>query len=661
MVIETDFPVFPFRADWTNPLVETISFQTGILQSVEGAEQRRALRETPRRTFEVDLVLIKGERTFYDLFMNKYSGSTIYAPLYWEVVPITQSLTANITSSIVANTVNSEWAGTVYSVLVNKDARYSEVVQIASITDSLITFTAPVANQWPKGSTLLPLRKCVIDQTGDLTHSTAAVATVSLQLRVLGANPRTPAADPSPVYLGVPVYQQEPNWIDDLTVGINRNMATFDPAIGLSYQYDAVGRALLGQAYSWFLRGRDDLAAFRDTIYRNQGCAKSFWLPTFKADFKLLEDISVTDTTITVESTGFVLAGGVTDGREYIAIKLEQMVLYAQLAGVTAGPSPDIEILHLTAPLGYSPTTDTVLKISFMDSARFDSDDFAISHFAGLDSLHTITATFRTIKNTRTAPLPIYLPIPDAVQTLDPCGFITPGGPPTGRNMCWFFRAVNSLELRSPPFTPAQGSLLVLSIVGRTRDLRDGVLPLPTASWDPKPMTGTIEWTFQGVEATSNLRLYTLIVPTDGFVIDLTFADLHPDGQHFGTDPVTVSVSEITNPTAFTVSMGTAITNDSTGLVGPSIDCGIRSFVFYVFGGYNDVGDTSIISGPAIQPEFVITGAFDQSTQNTSALTMLIGYLGGILNPSLSPKDNAIWTTANGGHVGCAAIVMKVF
>ena len=42
--------VFPFPPDARGDIVETLAWQTDVLRSTSGAEQRRALRLAPRRT-----------------------------------------------------------------------------------------------------------------------------------------------------------------------------------------------------------------------------------------------------------------------------------------------------------------------------------------------------------------------------------------------------------------------------------------------------------------------------------------------------------------------------------------------------------------------------------------------------------------------------------
>lgn len=421
---DIDLPVFSFRANWREPMVERVSFLTDILRAQEGAEQRRELRQTPRRSFDVDLLLVGAERTFWDLFINALGGQEITAPLYWEVVSVPATLTATVSDRIDFDTSFREWPyheGRL-AILMGKTAMDYEVVEIAAVDAGGVDLALPVARSWPKGTKLLPLRRCVLSQVGELSHPSAAVASVTVQLRVVGPNPWTPAADDSPVYLGLPVFLSEPNWVENLSVNYDREVSLLDVDVGLTYQVDDLGRVLLGQAHRWFLPGREKLAGFRDLIYRHRGRAGSFWLPTFKADLKLVSPAAFNQINIEVEDVNFGYTGGPTGGREYIAIRHTGGTIIRKVLSISAGSSPATRRLNLDAQLGLALSPGVVRRISFVDVARFDTDEFDITHFGGVDQHHDASALFRTFKNTRTAPAPISLPISNAIMTDQPCG-----------------------------------------------------------------------------------------------------------------------------------------------------------------------------------------------------------------------------------------------
>lgn len=417
-------PVFSFRPNWQEPMVERVSFLTDVIGTDQGVEQRRSIRETPRRSYEADFLLTHEERTFWDLYVDNLGGLEMTAPIYWEVVTIPATLTATVTSRINFDTTRREWAyhAGLLAILMGKTARDYEVVEIASVDDDGVNLAEPPVRSWPKGTKLYPLRRAALEDVGEVNQPSAAVATVSARLRLIGPNPWSPAADDSPVYGGLPVMLSEPNWVEPLSFTQDREVALLDTSVGRTYQVDATGRVLLGQSHRWFLPGKEKLAGFRDLIYRHRGRQGGFWLPTFKADLTLAAAVASSATQITVKNVGYLYTGGARSGREYIAIKHGSGTIIRRVLSVIAGTTPATERLNLDSPVGLDLSPGQVRRISFADTARFESDDFEISHFAGIEGHHEAQTMFRTFQNTRTAPTPISYPIPDATMGTEPCG-----------------------------------------------------------------------------------------------------------------------------------------------------------------------------------------------------------------------------------------------
>lgn len=419
-----DLPVFSFRVNWKEPLDETVSFLTDVLRSLEGCEQRRKLRLTPRRSFDADFLLTGRERTFWDLFMNDLGDSDVLCPLYWDMATLSVGLTAGSSDRIDFDTTRRDWAyqegGA--AIIINKSALDYEVVEIASVDANGVDLVDPVTNPWPRGAQIIPLRRAKVDSTGEFNTPTAAVATISARLILKEENPWVPLADDSTIYGGLPVFSEEPNWSNGLAMDLSREIVTLDNDVGLTYESFPLNRIAVGQQHRWFLPGKDRLAEFRDLVYRHSGRAGSFWLPTFKADFKLKVAAGSSANEITVENVGYGLTGGPKSGREYISIRHATGTIYRRIVSVSPGPTSATEILELDLPVGLALSPGQVRKISFMDTARFDTDEFTITHYGGIDAHHESTASFRTFRNTRVPPAILIGATPVGVVSSALCG-----------------------------------------------------------------------------------------------------------------------------------------------------------------------------------------------------------------------------------------------
>lgn len=419
---DIDLPVFSFRPDWKNGVTENLSFLSDLLKGEEGAVQARSLRLTPRRQIDADFLLTGAERTFYDLFMHKLGSDEIMVPLYWDVGRIAAATVAGVTERLEFDTTFTEFAPGL-AILQAKSALEYEVVEIESVDATGINLVTATARVWPKGTRIMPLRRSLIDDMGSLSHPTAAVARVGARFISTVANPWAIAEDDAPIYGGFPVLTTEPNWVADLDVQLARDSVRFDNATGLPYQTDPIGRANVGQGHRYFLNGRQSLAKFRDLVYRHRGRAGSFWLPTFKADLKLKASAGSGATQIVVENVGLNYINAPTSGRDHLAIMLKDgTVICRRITDVDPGTTPATEKVDLDAPVGLALSAGQVRKISFLDRARFDQDQFEIVHHAESVGLSEVNTVFRTFKDSRDPSGIIHYPIPAATKSDDPCG-----------------------------------------------------------------------------------------------------------------------------------------------------------------------------------------------------------------------------------------------
>ena len=70
-----DLPIWTFRPNWSGGVTERLEWLTDVLPSRVGAEQRRGLRLSPRRSLEFQLLLHGEERTFFDLMLQALGSS----------------------------------------------------------------------------------------------------------------------------------------------------------------------------------------------------------------------------------------------------------------------------------------------------------------------------------------------------------------------------------------------------------------------------------------------------------------------------------------------------------------------------------------------------------------------------------------------------------
>lgn len=418
-------PVLSFRPNWKEGVTESLIWLTTVLQSDTGAEQRRAMRISPGRQVEASFVLQGAERTFFDLFMSRAGSEEMFIPLHWDIGRLGSARPAGA-ERLEFDTRWREFQEGGFAIIQGKDALTYEVVEIISIDDDGLDLAAPLAQPWPRGSKIMPLRRGRInpdDNTGFEKHN-SRVAESSFRWNFTEPNDWAETeADDSPVYMGHPIFTLTPDLNDRINMEFARKLYALGNDFGKSFYADAADRAFVAQGHAWFLKGRRAQARFRDFLYRMRGRARSFWLPTFNDDLTLAQAYGAGVDVIEVQKAGYGLAGGPGKGRDHIAIFLRSGQVIVRKVLALLNPSVTWrERLKLSAVLGTAIDPATVKRISFCDLARLDQDQFDLSHHTDTDGVTTANAVFRTFGDTRDPSGIIFLPIPETAMNAEDCG-----------------------------------------------------------------------------------------------------------------------------------------------------------------------------------------------------------------------------------------------
>lgn len=420
---DNELPVFPFRINWREGITERFEWLTDILADRLGNEQRRQIRLTPRRSFDVTLTMFGNERSFMDLWMNRMLDSETMFPVWHDATPMTVAAAEGATTI----PIDTRYLGFVEGGMAwvfGKDAFAGEAVEIVSVADDGIDIGAPGLQQARGRSTkVAPLIRGLIADEG-LTGNRATTSAMENQIRfeVTRANPFDGGAEVGDSYLGLPVLTTKPDAKDDTDYIRLWTFDELDNDIGRRFRLSDQDRAMVGQKHTRLLVGRKAKAEFKAFLYRRNGRQKPLWLPTYNEDFRLAMPAAADQAFIEVERCGFTYTGGPTSGREYIMIEARQGRLYRKITATAHGSAWERERIILNAVLGVALVPADIRCISFIDTARLDADQVEIAHTNDADGASRCQLALKTFRNERTAPTPISVGIPIADMVAGACG-----------------------------------------------------------------------------------------------------------------------------------------------------------------------------------------------------------------------------------------------
>ncbi len=418
---DSAIPNWPFRPNWISDLTETLDWKTRVLDSKSGAEQRMAMRLSPRRMFEYEVLRTESERTFLELMLHRFGGSDVMLPLWHDAGRLTAEVTSGATTLPVDTTFREFVVGG-YAWLQGASAFEGERVEIEAISDTELTIAAPgTTSAWSARAKVFPMRRARMTDQPDLERLSSRIMTSSIRFELTRANDWDGEFIFS-LYRDNPVLTLRPEEGSGLAYGRDRRVERLDNETGLTASLDVSERAFGRQEYRWWLKGREKHAEHRDLLYALQGRYKAVWVPTFNDDLFLAEAITVGATEITVNQAGYTVLGAVMPGRRDIRIELKSGTTYHRRVTALGAPVAGFDVLVLDSAIPANVALADVVRISFMDIYRLDQDVIEIAHRADTDGLATSTATFRAFSDTRLELPDNYVPIPDAEMTLEACG-----------------------------------------------------------------------------------------------------------------------------------------------------------------------------------------------------------------------------------------------
>ena len=394
--MDLDLPIWTIRPNWKGGILERLGWLTDVLGSDTGVEQRRALRLSPRRSFEFTVNPTNGERTYLDLLLHRLGGAEWLLPLWHDQATLTVSTAPDDETLSFDNTFREFRVGDY--ALIYSSAYVWEAVQIIEMTDEGVTLSEPLVKTWPRKTRVFPLRKALLSPETSIKALTSRVGESVVLFTINEANDHPPlAAGDVPYYDGFPLLTIEPNRVSEITTTHTRMLDEQDGSTGLVERVDKAGRAFGLQSHNWQIRGREAQSAFRSFLYTLDGRRRKVWLPTFNDDLLLARATVAGGSRLDVLRTGMTYVGGnlAIPGRDIIWSGKE----VAKIALVSGAVGGETDRLGMEAPLEhvYAPGA----AWSFLQEARLGQDDIEILHHADSDGAMECNAAFRAFVDER--------------------------------------------------------------------------------------------------------------------------------------------------------------------------------------------------------------------------------------------------------------------
>ncbi len=372
--------LFSVAPDWGEGMEETFEFLTDVLKAYSDAEQRRALRQIPRRAMRYRaLTLNARDAAGMESLVWGWQNQPYGVPWWPDSQPLASDISAGTFVIPVATADRQFAAGGLLAIWVNEFT--FEALSIQSVGPTSVTTTSPTQFAWKggPGTRVIPLFLCRLPNSVDVSRHSSEIDQVDLSFIPEVGQP-SPAPTTSPTqYKGFDVLEVMPNWAEaPLRRNYKRSLVSIDPKIGPIEVIDKGGTAIVGQEFPWWVDGHSNITAFRAFMLRRLGQFSAFWIPTWDQDLVLFQDVISTDAAIRVNSEFYTRFFFPTPSRRYIAFIPQDGSgnVYRKItAAVDNGDGT--ETLTLDNPTGKTfPKTSTM--VSFLTFTRLASDSVSI-------------------------------------------------------------------------------------------------------------------------------------------------------------------------------------------------------------------------------------------------------------------------------------------
>jgi hypothetical protein len=370
-------PMFPFMPNWRDAYSITYEFKTDILASRSGKEQRRALRNTPRKTVAYTATLVLDDLRAFERTLIAQQQNQVTLPEITRGAVTRAVLHADgVTVSVGAIPVEF-LAENAPALLVYRTQVYP--VTIASTSTGSVTLLESTGQEWPRGTLICPmlLGRLGADMTG--AGKSGQVAEASIVFAVNPGSETLEAPYPEMMLDGYPVFPLRPDWTQDVQINYQHPADFLDFGWGPTDTVVPITFGTTVRQFAFTARSRAEVARLRRFFVSMKGQRGEFWASSEQSDLVLAVDCLSGSATLTVQDATVEAAFANDLAHRAIVIVLADGTRYARSV-INMDQADDTTVLTLEAAATADWKLDNVAQVSWLYRSRFASDQLVMQY-----------------------------------------------------------------------------------------------------------------------------------------------------------------------------------------------------------------------------------------------------------------------------------------
>jgi hypothetical protein len=366
------------------PAVETLAFLTDIIESINGEEQRIALRKNPRQIFEVTYLLDANERQRMHALLLDWTDNAFGFPLWHERIFTTAAVSVGATAYAVSGAADCDFRVGGLAVIISNNYTY-DVIEIQAITDTLITAADASVNGYPAGTAIMPLRTALIIRAASGARFLNNLESFNITFEVTDNDTGALAGSTTPGFWSIyntRVLFDDPNIVEGSAMRTEypRRIYRIDNGTGKVTQQSSWDRSKRGSEKGFVLRDREEMLQFRNLLSAIRGRQKAFYIPTFGEDLTVVANLVSGATTMDVEAHEYVRFIQDRAPSDLFRITFTDGTSLVRSVLSSATISSTVERLTLNTTWPANRTVAEVSRVMYYELCRFDADEIKIQH-----------------------------------------------------------------------------------------------------------------------------------------------------------------------------------------------------------------------------------------------------------------------------------------
>lgn len=368
--------LYPLTPNWRESVDVSWSFFTEIITSDSGREQRRALRDEPRKDIQFLSLREFDLLRAFERILKTEQNNILLLPEFTEKVicgglePTEQQTT--FTGD------QPEWlvAGAVVALV---EMRRSALRTILAVENNTVVFVETDEETWSPGTRICPAHegRFLAPITVRLAAQEVGELTVGFSVEP-GTEEYDPGAvDPTRIFGNREVFLWQPNWDAPVNIDYEFPVTVVDYGIGRRSAFKHVLFDSQVFQAGFVQRSAAEVKAIRQFFCRVQGQRGEFYVPTWKNDVEPLYPLYAGDDTLTVEGTALAEIYNGDPVHAALAIRYgDGRVLLRHVTSITENTGNSVFSLHL--PWGFDLPLADIVSVSWALVCRFASDELLV-------------------------------------------------------------------------------------------------------------------------------------------------------------------------------------------------------------------------------------------------------------------------------------------